>query len=516
MIRLTAVQDRPSQALEGSAGAAPYGSVAPGPNPSHRRLMTIFVLLGFSAGLPFYMFSTVLSARLAKHGLDIVLIGFFGWVALLPTFKFAWAPLLDAFPVPGLARVVGKRMSWIITAQIGIVAAMVAMAGTSADTNLLLVALLAVLLAFWTTTLEVAADGWRIELAPTAGEQGPLTAANLWGYRSAMAASSLVALTVADRAGWVWSYLAVALLALLPLPVLLSIAPRGHGVGRRAAAFVSGLAAITVLLGGSLLFFGAFGWVALHLAAAAGITVKSNATGAVLVLCLVPFVLMTVTLPWIVRLPANAWARRATWLGPYIDIFWRYGYRVVPLLGFVTFYRMGDVLTLWGVKPLEIAAHYDLTTMGIADGFVTTPSSMAGVVVGATLAVRLRMSRALALGAIGSALGNWIFVWLWHVPPNALAIYTATAVDQFAHGMEGAIFVVYLSLLVNPRHAGAQYAFLSGFAFLLPRLLQGAGGDIVKSIGYDGFFWLSGTLSLAAVLFLPLIAGARPRNEETS
>ena len=102
------------------------------------------------------------------------------------------------------------------------------------------------------------------------------------------------------------------------------------------------------------------------------------------------------------------------------------------------------------------------------------------------------------------------------MPPNPVAIYTATAVDQFAHGMEGAVFVVYLSLLVNPRYAGAQYAFLSGFAFLLPRLLQGAGGDIVKSIGYDGFFWLSGSLSLAAVLFLPLIAGVRPRDEETS
>ena len=47
---------------------------------------------------------------------------------------------------------------------------------------------------------------------------------------------------------------------------------------------------------------------------------------------------------------------------------------------------MGDVLTLALSKPLEIAAHYDLTTMGIADGFVALPSSMAGVAVGALLA----------------------------------------------------------------------------------------------------------------------------------
>jgi PAT family beta-lactamase induction signal transducer AmpG len=174
---------------------------------------------------------------------------------------------------------------------------------------------------------------------------------------------------------------------------------------------------------------------------------------------------------------------------------------------------MGDVLTLALSKPLQIAAGYDLTTMGIADGAVALPASMAGVAIGAWLAVRLRLLWALAIGAVGSAFGNWIFVWLWYAPPAGHVIYIATALDQFAHGLEGAVFVVYLSMLVNPRYPAAQYAFLSGFAFLLPRLLAGAGGSIQKQIGWDGFFTLSGTLSLAAILFLPLIARASPRSD---
>ena len=76
------------------------------------------------------------------------------------------------------------------------------------------------------------------------------------------------------------------------------------------------------------------------------------------------------------------------------------------------------------------------------------------------------------------------------------------------------MFVVYLSMLVNPRWPAAQYAFLSGFAFLLPRLIAGAGGSIQKQISYDGFFALSGALSLAAVLFLPAIAGVRGRADD--
>src|SRR6201986_787082 len=104
--------------------------IAAAPRAPTSRLL-LYLLLGFSAGLPFYMFSTVLSARLAKHGVDIVVIGFFGWVSLLPTFKFLWAPLLDRFPVPGFGRFFGKRLGWIMLAQLGIFLSMVAMAFTS-------------------------------------------------------------------------------------------------------------------------------------------------------------------------------------------------------------------------------------------------------------------------------------------------------------------------------------------------------------------------------------------------
>jgi PAT family beta-lactamase induction signal transducer AmpG len=476
--------------------------------------LLLFALLGFSAGLPYYMFSTVLSARLTTHGVDLVIIGFFGWVQLLPTFKFVWAPLLDRFAVPGLTRFFGKRLGWIIVAQLGIFLSMIAMAFTAGDASLPVTALFAVLLAFWTTTLEVSADAWRIELAPTAAEQGPLVAANLWGYRSAMVAAGSGALIVADHANWTWAYLAIAAGAFLPLPILATMRRAEAGEGARGTALTTGLVAAAGLLGASVVIVAAVGWVVLGVADAAGIGAKTDATRAVLVVCLLPFVSMAAALPWIVRLPATAFARRSTILGPYVDIFWRYGYLALPVLGFVTFYRMGDVLTLALSKPLQIAARYDLTTMGIADGAVALPSSMAGVALGAWLAVRVRLVWALAIGAVGSAFGNWIFIWLWYAPPAPHVIYIATALDQFAHGMEGAVFVVYLSMLVNPRYPAAQYAFLSGFAFLLPRLLAGAGGSIQKQIGWDGFFALSGTLSLAAVLFLPFVARARPREDE--
>jgi PAT family beta-lactamase induction signal transducer AmpG len=479
-----------------------------------RGRLALYLLLGFSAGLPFYMFNAVLTLRLARHSIDIVLIGFFAWVALLPTFKFVWAPLLDRFDVPGFGLFWGKRRGWIMLSQLGIFLSMAAMAFTSSDRSLPLTALFAVLLAFWTTTLEVAADGWRIELAPTKAEQGPMVAANLWGYRSAMVAAGSGAVFVAGQLDWTWAYLVIAFAAFLPFPILVGTARDEGHEGSRWAALGTGLIASVVILLASLAITATVGWAILNVAAQAGMTSRTNVTPAVLALALLPFVGLTLALPRIRRMGPDAPARRSLAIGPYVDIFWRFGYATLPVLAFVSFYRMGDVMTLTLSHPLWNARGYSLNQIAMADGAVALLSSMVGVAIGGWMAARWRMGAALAGGAVASALGNWIFVWLWWAPPSDLILYVAAGLDQFAHGLEGAVFVVYLSLLVNPRYPGAQYAFLSGFAFLLPRLLAGAAGSIQQQIGYDGFFWLSGGLSAAAILFLPFIVNAKPRPAE--
>lgn len=473
--------------------------------------LLLYLLLGFSAGLPFYMFSTVLALRLTEHGSGLVIIGFFAWVTLLPTFKFLWAPMLDHYEVPGFARFWGKRRGWIMLSQLGIFSWLVAMGLSSADRSLGLTALFAVLLAFWTTTLEVAADAWRIDLAPTQDEQGPIVAANLWGYRTAMVAAGSLSLIVADHAGWTAAYLLIAFAAFLPFPLLAAARPDRKDCGSRWSALAMGLAASAAILLLTALAAAAFGAVALGLAEKAGINAKSNVTPAVLVICLLPFVVMALALPKIRRAPADAPIRRSTAIGPYVEIFWRYSYGALAILVFVSLYRMGDVLALTLSKPLVKSIGYTLTEIGVADGVVALLSSMAGVALGGWLVTRWPQAWTLALGALLAAIGNWGFVWLAHQQASRTALYVATAADQFGNGIAGAVFVVYLSMLVNPRYPGAQYAFLSGFAFLLPRLLAGASGSIQERIGYDGFFVLSGTLSLAAVLFLPLLARIRPR-----
>jgi hypothetical protein len=69
-----------------------------------RKPMLVLALLGFSSGLPLALSGATLQAWLTVEGLDLKTIGFFALVGLPYTFKFAWAPLLDRFDVPGLPR----------------------------------------------------------------------------------------------------------------------------------------------------------------------------------------------------------------------------------------------------------------------------------------------------------------------------------------------------------------------------------------------------------------------------
>lgn len=507
----------------------PEPAIAPG-----LGRMALYVLLGFSAGLPFYMFSTVLSVRLTEHGVALAVIGFFGWVQLLPTFKFLWAPLLEKYDVPGFTRFWGKRRGWIMLSQLGIFTSMLAMALTSSDDNLWVTALWAVLLAFWTTTLEVAADAWRIELAPTPEEQGPVAASNLWGYRTAMVAAGSGALLFADplgsigptltslgiAPGWTTSYLLIALAAAIPLPILVSLRRQPGCDGNRLSALTGGLIASAVILGLLTAATAVVGWVVLQAASGIGITADSNVLPWVLAIAIAPFILLAFALPWIRDAKPTDRIRASTFIGPYADFFWRYGYVAIGLLAFVSIYRMGDVLALNLSKPMILGLGYTKSQIGWADGAVALLASIIGVGLGGWMVTKWRWTVTLTVGAIFAAIGNFGFVWLAHMPVDQNTLYIATAADQFGNGMAGAVFVVFLSMLCNPRFPGAQYAFLSGFAFMLARLLAGAGGTLITRLddagynGFDLFFFGSGVISLAALLFLPLVAKAKARADD--
>jgi len=184
------------------------------------------LFLGFSAGLPFLLVFSTLSAWLTDSGISRSAIGFFSWVGITYSIKVFWAPVVDRLALPVLTRRLGRRRSWMLVAQLGIAAGLVGMAFIDPRTELWPVAALALVVAFSSATQDISIDAYRIEaVAPEI--QGPMASAYMIGYRLALLAAGAGAFYVAAYASWSAAYLAMgALMGIGIASVLIISEPR--------------------------------------------------------------------------------------------------------------------------------------------------------------------------------------------------------------------------------------------------------------------------------------------------
>ncbi len=143
--------------------------------------MLIILLLGFSSGLPLLLTGGTLKTWLAREHVDISTIGYFSWVGMAYSLKFLWSPLLDRFTLFKM----GRRRSWMIASQILLMASIFFLGTLNPLDNLSTLALVAVLIAFFSATQDIAIDAYRRELLSNE-ELGLGSSLNIYGYRIAL------------------------------------------------------------------------------------------------------------------------------------------------------------------------------------------------------------------------------------------------------------------------------------------------------------------------------------------
>ncbi len=171
------------------------------------RTQLAVLLLGFSSGLPLLLSSGTLQAWLTVSAVNTATIGLFALVGLPYTLKFLWAPLLDRYS----ARWLGRRRSWILIMQLAISLTLAALALTDPKSQLWIFAMLALMLAAFSATQDIAIDAWRTDtLSPP--ERGFGAALFVMAYRIGMLAAGSFALILAQYFGWPPTYFVMALL----------------------------------------------------------------------------------------------------------------------------------------------------------------------------------------------------------------------------------------------------------------------------------------------------------------
>ena len=422
-----------------------------------RRNALSMLFLGFSSGLPFLLVFSTLSAWLRQAGIQRSTIGMLAWVGFAYSFKFIWSPVVDRLELPILHRLLGRRRSWMLLAQVCIAIGLLRLAAAHpAPGNVGAIALAALFLAFSSATQDIAMDAWRIESAPIE-LQGPMVGAYSVGYRIAMIAGGAGALAVAADLGWHAGYGAMAALASVGIVTTLLI-EEPKAVATRTEQMREA-----------------------HVVA------------------------------WLER--RAHWPRSLRGVGawfigaivcPLTDFFGRFGALCAVLcLAFIGLYQVTEFTMGSMANPFYIDHHYTLDQIALIGKVCGFTVGIFGVFLGGMLVARIGLARSLALGVTLAILSNLGYSLLatTHVP-TLIGLGFANALDNLALSVQGVALITFLSALTSAKYTATQYALFSSLYALPGKFLEGTSGFVVDRIGYPEFFLYTASLSIPSLILL--------------
>jgi len=423
----------------------------------HPRVLAM-LFLGFSAGLPFMLVFSTLSAWLREVGVERATIGMLSWVGIIYSIKFFWAPVVDRLRLPLLHRLLGRRRSWMLLAQAGIAIGLFNMAHLNPVGHLGAMAALALLVAFSSATQDVAIDAWRIEAVPQS-MQGVMAAAYQLGYRIAIMVASAGALWIAADFGWTAAYTAMAVMVGVGIVTTLLIPEPQPRVAQQTLAQEQRV----------------IDWLER----------KAHWPAAMQ--------------------QAGSWFVGAV-VCPFVDFFTRYGKRLaVLMLAFIASYRLTDFTMGVMANPFYLDVGYTLKEIAaVAKGYGVIMSIL-GTILGGVAVARLGTVRSLVLGSLLVIGSNLLFMTLaFQDDPNLVGLAVVISADNLAMGVAGTALIAYLSSLTSASYTATQYALFSSMYALPGKLLMGTSGFVVDAVGYPWFFVYTSSLGIPALV----IAGA--------
>jgi PAT family beta-lactamase induction signal transducer AmpG len=414
-----------------------------------RPQVVTMLFLGFAAGLPLLLVFSTLTAWLREMDISRSTIGFFGWVGITYSIKVFWAPVVDRLKLPFLTNKLGQRRSWMLLGQFGVIIGLVAMVASDPKSSLVGIALCSVLVAFSSSTQDVAIDAFRIESAIDE-YQGAMSASYIFGYRCAMLVAGAGAFYLADWSSWGTAYAVMAALMLVGVVTVLLVSEPEHEAPPATVGLESRL--------------------------------KHR---------------LHVDQP-------GLWHRLEAWfvgavVAPFVEFFQRNGSWALMILAFIGLFRLSDITMGIMANPFYLDLGFtkkEIADIGKIFGFFMT---LIGSFMGGLFVVRYGIFRPLIAGAIMVALTNLLFVQLANIGSDLTWLAVVISGDNLSGGFANAVFIAYLSSRSNRAYTATQYALFSSLMTLPGKFFSGFSGVIVDASNYQTFFTYAAIMGLPAI-----------------
>ncbi len=189
------------------------------------RKVGLLGALYFAQGMPYGFQAKALPIYLRSSGVSVMTITFLEVLALPWMLKALWAPLVDRY---GSERL-GRRKSWILPMQVGLVLTCAAAAFVPIEGQLPLLLGLVFLMNLFAATQDIAVDGFAVDLLEP-HELGGGNSAQVMGYKLGMLTAGGLLVWMIDLIHWRGLFLAMALLSLGVLGVVLMTREPRRGV----------------------------------------------------------------------------------------------------------------------------------------------------------------------------------------------------------------------------------------------------------------------------------------------
>ena len=470
--------------------------------------------LSFAAGIPIMLVFSTLGLWLREAGIDRATVTMFSWAALGYSFKFIWAPLVDALPLPILTRLLGRRRGWLLLTQVMIITALVLMAMTNpqgSEQMLGVMAAGAVLLGFSSASQDIVIDAYRIESAP-ADMQTALSATYVAGYRVGMIVSGAGALYLADFFGstmeaynylaWQKTYLIMAAVMLIGVVTTLIIREPKVAIKpitNETRDYLRLVLVFVLSVVGFIITYRTIGGV---LPETESVLVGFLYGCVQFISSFVAFALIGYAL---VKVGAVAQSvAMKTWVEPVADFFARYGKKALLLLALIGLYRISDVIAGNISNIFYQDLGFSKTQIANAVKVVGVVASIGGGFIGGWLAQKMTIMKAMSVGAILACVTNLLFILLF-MTPTVPTMYFAVITDNLAAGLASAVFIAFLSALTSIRFTAVQYALFSSLMTLAPKLIGGYSGAIVDATSYPFFFGFTFLVGVPVLLLIYLV-----------